>query len=183
MQPSDAERVRTLWASRFGGAPATRQKWIDAVRAPTRSAEASVAVSDATATVVGFGILEVGGRAYTRRYLGLDVLDVDAPLADRNGLFHMCCVAVDWEHRGIGSALHARRLHRLQERGGGRAFGIAWHRAHTVDSRVLFEKHGFSPLATIDRYYARTTPRPWCPDCQGPCRCAATLYARVLTEG
>lgn len=180
MTPDDAGAVRQLWAHRFGGAPATRQKWIDAVLDPDHTATARIATARADLSVVGFGMLEVGSRAYTRRYLGLDALDLSAPLADRNGLFHLCCVREAWEGRGVGSALHARRLRLLAERDVVQAFGIAWHRPHTVDSRVLFEKHDFTALATVDQYYARTTPRSKCPDCGGPCTCTASLYTRPL---
>ncbi|MFB6273958.1 MAG: GNAT family N-acetyltransferase [Salinibacter sp.] len=182
MTSPDTEAVRTLWADRFGGDPATRQKWIDAILDSDHSATALVAVSSGDGAVVGFGIFEIGGRDYTRSYLGLVPLDLHVPLVDRNGLFHMCCVRADWEGRGTGSALYRRRLQLLADREISRAFGISWHRPHTVDSRVLFEKHGFTALATVERYYARTSPRLRCPDCEGECTCTATLYARRIED-
>jgi len=128
--------------------------------------------------VVGFGILEVGDEAYIRRYLSLDAVDLDPPLARRNGVFHMYCVRPAWEGRGIGSALYAHHLGLLGERAVPMAFGIAWHRPHTVDSRVLFEKSQFARLATVKRYYGRFEERSHCPDCTGSCTCTASLHAR-----
>jgi len=180
IQSRDVDPINTLWKTRFGGNATTRQKWINAALDPTRSAEALVAAAADTQAVVGFGILEVGDQDYTRHYLGLDALDLDAPLADRNGLFHMCCVDTEWEGQGVGTALHDQRLQQLRKQDVSRAFGIAWHRSDAVDSRVLFEKHDFDVVATVDQYYKRTTPRPDCPDCDGPCSCSATLYVRRL---
>jgi GNAT superfamily N-acetyltransferase len=152
---------------------------MDAVLDPTRTAAAWVAVAEGA--VVGFGVLEVGGPDYVRHYLGLDTLDLDAPLADRNGLFHMCCVREAWEGRGIGTALHQRRLDALADRGVPRAHGIAWHRppGHP-DSRALFAAHGFTQVASIERYYARAQERAHCPACGGDCSCSASLYTRAV---
>jgi GNAT superfamily N-acetyltransferase len=137
-------------------------------------------VADTSSALVGASFLDVGGRTYTRQYLGLDTLDLRAPLADRNGLLHLSCVRKDWEGRGIGSAFYEHRLAVLAERDVPHAFGIAWHRPHAVDSRCLFDKFGFSRLATVNRYYARTGGRPHCPDCPDECTCTASLYARPV---
>lgn len=179
MTPTHADEVQHLWADRFGGRSSTQQSWIDAALASQHSAMGFVAAHRDENDVVGFALLEVGGRSYTRQYLGLDTLALTLPLEDRNGIFHMCCVRADWEGMGIGSAFYARRLHALSERNVSRTVGIAWHRPHSVDSRRLFEKWGFRSVATIERYYARTESRPNCPDCGGPCTCTATLYART----
>jgi ribosomal protein S18 acetylase RimI-like enzyme len=180
MDSSDSDVVQQLWSARFGGDPATQETWIDAALDPGHTAAATVAVPSEGESVVGFGVLEVGGPAYTRRYLSLDALGLDPPLDDRNGLFHMYCVHADWGGRGIGSALFAHHLERLAEREVACAFGLAWHRPHTVDSRLLFERHGFGCLAAVERYYARFEERPHCPDCDGLCSCAASVYARSV---
>jgi len=180
MRAADTDEVRCLWARRFGGDPETRRTWLDVILDPGHTATAFVAEAAEAPTVVGMGVLEVGRRGYARQYLGVDALDLDVSLAARNGFFHLCCVRADWEGRGVGSALHARRLRALAERRVPRVFGVAWHRPHTVDSRVLFDKHGFTALATVPRYYARTTPRLHCPDCGGFCTCTATLYGRPV---
>jgi GNAT superfamily N-acetyltransferase len=182
MAIGDTDAVQRLWSARFGGAPTTQQNWITAALDDSHSAVGLVAGAPPGDTVVGLSLLDVGDRAYTRRYLGLDALGLHPPLADRNGLLHLSCVHADWERRGIGTAFYERRLAILRERDVPRAFGISWHRPHTVDSRVLFEKHGFTGLASVERYYARTTPRPHCPDCDGPCTCTASLYARSLAS-
>lgn len=179
LQPPDTDAVTALWARRFGGQTATRQSWMDAVLDPNHIAAAWVA--EAGATVVGFGVLEVAHRAYTRQYLGLDTLPLDVPLADRNGLFHMCCVRRDWEGHGIGTALHQRRLQALADRDVPRAHGIAWHRPDGApDSRSLFAAQGFTQIAPIVRYYARTQDRAHCPVCGDTCSCHASLYTRAV---
>jgi len=180
---SDSEAVRRLWTSRFGGEPSTQQNWIDAALKPAHTALGLVAVASRADTIVGMSFLDVGSRAYTRRYLGLDALDLDLSLAERNGLFHLSCVQVAWEGCGIGAAFYERRLAVLAGRNVPRAFGIAWHRpAVPVDSRVLFEKYAFTRLATVGRFYSRTGTRPTCPVCSGACRCTASLYGRSVSR-
>jgi len=176
--PTDTAPVQQLWAARFGDAPSTQEHWIEAALDPSHSAAGLVAVASGEDAIVGISFLEVGARAYTRRYLGLDVLDLNVPPADENGLFHLSCVRDNWEGRGIGSAFYERRLDLLADRGVPRMFGIAWHRPAPVDSRVLFEKYDFTRLATVEHYYTRTGTRPNCPVCADSCRCTASLYGR-----
>lgn len=180
MERADTDAVRHLWSARFGGTSSTQSRWIEAVLDPTHSAIGVVAEPVRTDGVAGVSLLDVAAREYTHQYLGLDVIDAPPPLADRNGVFHLSCVRVDWEGEGIGSAFYERRLGVLSDRGVTRAFGIAWHRPHTVDSRALFEKWDFTSVATVERYYARTGSRLNCPDCEGPCTCSATIYARTV---
>lgn len=180
MEPSDVDAVQHLWSTRFGGDPSTQENWIEAVLDPNHAALALVAASDAENAVVGFTILEIGSLAYTRRYLSLEALELEPPLASRNGIFHLSCVRPAWEKRGIGSTFYKRRLAHLTERNVSKAFGIAWNRPHTVDSCVLFEKYDFTCLTTVERYYTRFEDRPHCPDCDGPCTCTAALYARSI---
>lgn len=180
LRAADAAAVRRLWDARFGGSASTQTSWIEAALAPDRSAAAVVATPRSGDEVLGFSLLDVGGRSYTRRYLGLDMLDVEVPLADRTGVFHLSCVRPAWEGRGIGTAFYERRLDALHRRDVPRAVGVAWHRAAHADSRGLFEKHGFDRHATVDRFYSRTGRRPHCPDCDDTCTCTASLYARSL---
>lgn len=177
---ADAASVRQLWTIRFGGEPTTQQNWIDAALSPTHTALGLVAVASRTDEIIGTSFLDVGSREYTRQYLGLDILDVKVPLANRNGIFHLSCVRADWDRQGIGSAFYERRFDVLTDRGVPRAFGVSWHRSAPVDSRVLFEKYQFTHLATIERFYSRTGTRPNCPVCMGSCTCPASLYGRPV---
>lgn len=180
LERADAPTVRELWSTRFGGDPSTQTNWIGAALNPSHTAAGLVAATSPDDTVVGVSFLDVGHREYTREYLGLNVLDVEAPLADRNGIFHLSCVRADWEGRGIGSAFYEQRLAVLAERDVPRAFGVAWHRPTSVDSRVLFEKYEFTRLATVEHYYARTGRRSNCPVCTDTCMCPASLYGRSV---
>ncbi len=180
MQPGDVDAVRCLWDARFGGVASTQTNWLEAALDAAHSAAAFVAARRSDGEVLGFSLLDVGSRAYTRRYLGLDVLDLEVSLADRNGIFHLSCVRSAWEGCGLGTAFHERRLAELTRWDVPRAVGVAWHRPDRVDSRVLFDKHNFARLATVDRFYSRTGRRPHCPTCDGACTCTASLYARPL---
>lgn len=181
LRPADAEAVQQLWAARFGGAPSTQQRWIEAALHPDHSATAHVATAETEDLILGFGILDVADRSYTGDYLGLEVLELAPPLHDRNGLLHMYCVRTGWEGNGIGTALYGLHLDLLAERDVPRAFGIAWHRPDgPPDSRMLFEKWEFTAFATVERYYARTEPRPNCPACGGDCTCTASLYTHPI---
>jgi predicted N-acetyltransferase YhbS len=179
LRRTDVAVVERLWADRFGGDSSTRQKWIAAALDPAHSAAGLVAVGPDD-HVVGTAFLDVGNREYTRQYLGLDTLDLHVPLAFQNGLFHFCCVRADWEGRGVGSAFYERRLEELAARNVPHTFGVAWHRPAAPDSRALFEKYGFTPLASVDRYYARIGRRSACPLCEDACTCDASLYGRPL---
>lgn len=180
LRSPDTNAVRHLWTKRFGGDESTQTNWIDAALAPSHSAAGFVAVAVPDDQVVGVSFLEVGGRAYTREYLGLTALDATVPLSNQNGLFHLSCVRRDWEGRGIGSAFYERRLAVLKKRDVAHAFGIAWHRPSRPDSRALFEKYDFTRLVTVEHYYARTGTRPHCPLCSETCTCTASLYGRPL---
>jgi predicted N-acetyltransferase YhbS len=182
LAPADTDVAKQLWTARFGGAPSTQQNWMAAALDASHTAFGLVAVAPQADEIVGVSFLDVGRRAYTRQYLGLDALDLAPSLADRNGIFHLSCVRGDWENRGIGAAFYERRLAMLASRDVSRAFGIAWHRPAPVDSRVLFEKFGFTCLATIERYYSRTGTRPTCPACSGACQCNASLYGRTAPQ-
>jgi len=177
MTTSDAAAVKRLWSRRFGGDDSTQERWIEAALRPSHSAVGLVATPHATDDVVGLSFLDIGDAAFARQYLGLDVLSLALPLADRNAIFHLTCVNSDWEGLGIGAAFFDRRLDIVADRDVPRTFGIAWHRPHIVDSRVLFEKYEFAAVATIDRYYGRVGGRPHCPDCDGPCSCTASIYS------
>lgn len=182
LKRADASAVRELWSTRFGGDSSTQTRWIEAALSPSHTAGGVVAVASPDETIVGTSFLDVGGREYTREYLGLNVLDLEVTLADRNGVFHLSCVRADWEGRGIGSAFYEQRLAVLAKRDVPRVFGIAWHRPAPIDSRVLFEKYEFTRLATVERYYARTGRRTNCPVCTDTCTCPASLYGRSVDQ-
>lgn len=180
MAAGDEASVRCLWSRRFGGKPSTQTNWLRAALDPDHSAVGFVADAPSAEEVVGFAFIDVAERSFTREYLGLTVLGLSFPLTTRNGIFHLSCVRTDWEGLGIGSAFYRRRLEVLEKRSVNCAVGISWHHPeHSHDSRVLFEKWDFEPLATIDRYYQRTGGRPQCPVCGDECTCAASLYLRT----
>lgn len=180
MYASDTAAVKALWAKRFGEKPSTQENWINAALSATHSVAGFVAVTQDEDEILGLSFLEVGSREYTEKYLGLNTLDVDVPIQDENGIFHLSCVRKTVEGCGIGSAFYERRLRELEHREVSHAVGIAWHRSDTVDSRVLFEKYDFACHATVDGYYERVGERPHCPDCGEQCTCTASLYVRRL---
>lgn len=180
MYASDTAAVKALWSRRFGEKPSTQENWINAALNATHSVAGFVAVNQSEDEILGVSFLEVGNREYTEQYLGLETLGVSAPLHDQNGIFHLSCVKTAAEGWGIGSAFYERRLRELERREVPHVVGIAWHRPHTVDSRVLFEKYDFTCHATIENYYERVGRRPHCPDCGEHCTCTASLYARPI---
>lgn len=182
MTAPDADAVQRLWSHRFGGDDSTQENWIAAALRATHSAVGLVAVDQATGDVVGLSFLDVADAAFTRQYLGLAALDISLDLAEQNGIFHLSCVHPGWEGRGIGSTFYERRFTELASRNVSHAYGLAWHRPHTVDSRALFEKWDFTSLAVVERYYSRTGERPHCPDCDDACTCTASIYTRRVDD-
>lgn len=188
MHPDDVETVRQLWHDGFGGAEDTMTNWLDAVFQSRFRVVGTVAVAgDGSAAtedqnVVGFGLLDVATQEHSRKYLGLDDLDVDADLADLNGILHMYCVDPSWRGRGIATGLFAAHLRHLVDKDVPRAFGISWHRDDHPDSRTIFDKFGFTSLGAYERFYDRTGERQHCPDCGGYCTCTASIYALTLDD-
>jgi len=183
----DQPAVHRLWADRFGGRPDRIAGWIDAALNPQARTTGYVAVANQenrSLPLVGFGILEIAARDYTLDYLGMNDLDLDINVADTNGLLHMVCTDRDWEGRGIATMLFRHHLRHLRDRNVRRAYGISWHRPGRAgaDSRAVFEKTGFRAVATVEAYYARTSPRTDCPDCGGPCHCTGSIYEKALPE-
>lgn len=172
----DLSVVRALWHTHFGASDRIVDSWIDAVCNDRYAARGWVAV--AHDAVVGFVITDVGDRAHSRSYLGLDALNVTLNLPSPSGIIHMCVVDAAWRGQGIGSALYARSLSDFHARGVASVVGVSWHRDGSPDSRALFEAHGFSCVATVPRYYSRASERLHCPDCSGSCTCTASIYHR-----
>lgn len=180
LEDSDFDAVKALWHRRFGGKDETMDNWLNATQKPKWTATGHVAV--ANGAVVGFGLVEIGSHDYTARYLGVEPLDLNVPLDDRNGILHMYAVEEAWEGRGVGTALYARHLEHLVEHDVPHAYGVSWHRPHRngADSRALFEKFGFDRVGAFERYYARSGERLHCPDCEGDCQCTASIYHKPL---
>lgn len=184
-QPDDFDAAKRLWRTRFGAPEEKVQKWLDAACNERYRTSADVAVSgsdDDAGDVIGIGVLEIGSADYTRSYVGLEETGLDAPVDGLSGLMHMYCVDETWEGRGVGTALFRTHLQRLREKDVARAYGISWHRPHRdgADSRAVFEKLGFDCLGTYERFYQRTSPRSYCPDCGGDCTCTASIYGKTL---
>lgn len=187
LRSADLPVATRLWRTEFGAPADTVQSWLSAAINPRFATAGFAAVptdahpanDDADGpALVGLGITEIGRRRYTREYLGLDVLDVDLDLHARNGIFHLCVVAPAWRRCGVATALYRHRLNDLAARGMQRIVGISWNRTHAPDSRALFDAYGFRRVATVRRFYARTTPRKRCPDCGGACLCTASIHVR-----
>lgn len=100
-------------------------------------------------------------------------------------MFHAGVVDEAWEGRRLGSELMRLRFEIIRETGGvDAAFGNAWLRSHTVDASVLFEKHGFERIDTIEGAFRYDGDGRDCPDCSpGPCSCSSAVYAKVSNDG
>jgi hypothetical protein len=92
LRSDDRRVVRALWSARFGGDPATQTKWLDAALDPDHSAVGLVAVGSDSSERLGFSLLEVGDRSYAREYFRCATLELEIPIADRTGIFHLSCV-------------------------------------------------------------------------------------------
>jgi ribosomal protein S18 acetylase RimI-like enzyme len=180
----DHAALRSLWLDRFGGRREAVDRWIEAAFDDRYQTTAHVAsTGDPTAPeIVGFGMFEIGDRAYTREYLGLESVEAAVDLAPRNGIMHMYCVRRDWENRGIATRLYARHLRCFVTAGLDRAVGISWERSNEAAScsRFLFEKFGFGRHGPFDRFYDRVGRRENCPDCGDRCFCPASVYTKRL---
>lgn len=134
-------------------------------------------------TVVAFGVVMFLTATGVTEYFSVSTDGY--PIGETNAVFHAGVVAQAWEGRGLGSELMRLRLALVREVGGVDAvFGKAWLRPHTVDSSVLFEKHGFERIDTIDHAYRTDADRRDCPDCAPDrCNCSGAVYANVFDDG
>lgn len=171
-------RVKTLWKHRFGAPDDLINNWIADVLEEGKPTEGFVAVDGGN--VLGFGIATIAGPDYVQEYIGHP--DIDFTGWPKTGILHMLCVDKRHESRGIGSQLVEQRLRWLAAEGVDGVVGISWHRDEYRDSRPLFEKYGFEPVAAIENYYEESHGEPHCVDCDGGCQCDATIYACPLNQ-
>lgn len=168
------EPAKKLWSDRFGGTEEHTDTWLREARIDVDKPTQGFAAVD-RGTLVGFGIATVGDPDYVRDYIGVDV-DVDP--WPWTGVLHILVVDSDYEGQGIGSNLVWHRLNWLTTTDAEGVIGISWHRENHRDSRPLFEKFDFERVETVDEYYAKLEGPCPCVDCEGACRCDATIYRR-----
>jgi GNAT superfamily N-acetyltransferase len=177
MEEQHVETAARLWKTRFGATPDNMKAWFRDVLAEGKPTEGFVA-SDG-GNVLGFGIATICGPDYVEDYIGHP--DVGFEGWEKTGLLHIIAVDEDHEGRGLGSELVEARLRWLTAEGVDGIFGVSWHRDDHRDSRELFEKYGFEPVATVESYYAEMdNPETECVDCDGVCECDATIYAQEV---
>lgn len=174
------ERAKQLWETYFGVPDDHADNWLHDARIDTETpTQGFVAVRGTS--LLGFGIATDANRGYAQEYFSVDI-DID--LWERTGILHIIVVDEQYEGQGIGSDLVRARLRWLRnvtEVGG--VMGVSWHREDHVDSRVLFEKFGFEAVETVEEYYAKSEEHVPCVDCEGSCRCDATIYRKAFGGG
>lgn len=130
--------------------------------------------------IVGFGIVHVFPPAGVEDYFPVDTAGF--PVGEENAVIHAVGVTEDWEGRGVGSAVLYYLIDLVRETHDVDAmFGNAWLRDHTTDSGVLFEKHGFERLTTVENSFQQSDGERTCPDCSPElCTCSSAIYAKPL---
>jgi len=133
-------------------------------------------------TVIGFGVLMISDAEGVANYF--QGATGEYPIGEVNAVFHALAVEEDWEGRGLGSELMRHRLILARDNVGvDAAFGNAWLRPHTVDASVIFEKHGFQRLETIEQSFQLSSGERDCPDCApDTCECSSAVYAKTFEE-
>jgi GNAT superfamily N-acetyltransferase len=177
LKPYDRREVMDLWERRVGvGITNTLDMVFDEDPSVT-----GIAITEGE-TVVGFGILMLVLPVGVEEYFATSTDGY--PIGETNAMFHAGVVEQAWEGRGLGSELTRLRLALLREMDAvDAAFGNAWLRPHTVDASVLFEKHGFERLETIEYAYQRTEGSRDCPDClPDQCSCSSAVYAKQFED-
>lgn len=169
----DRSAIERLWAETFGDPGTEATRWLDLA---LRDAPAACWVATAEETVVGFVIAAVGDRQFARETLDGDGLAESLP--ESVATIHMLGIDPDWRSTGVGSGLVQRCFDWVDDRAGA-MFVVLWQREDHVDATPLAEKFGLSYARTLTDYYS---DRPNCPDCEGPCRCAAAVYVGSLDD-
>jgi len=175
LKPYDRREVMDLWGRRVG---VGIENTLDMVFDDDASVQ-GLAITEGE-SVVGFGVVMFLTPAGVEEYFSTS--PDGYPIGETNAVFHAGVVDEDWEGRGLGSELMRLRLELVREMGGvDAAFGNAWLRPHTVDVSVLFEKHGFERIDTIEESFRRDGEGRDCPDCSPePCGCSSAVYAKVF---
>ncbi len=93
------------------------------------------------------------------------------------GSFEALAVEPAERRRGVGSRLVAASLDWMRRRGCAAAITVSWQSGRD-GSAGLFRRLGMREGPTVERFYLDESLRDgWaCPVCDGPCRCAATLF-------
>jgi len=100
------------------------------------------------------------------------------------GSFESFAVEPGHRRQGLGSRLVTVGLDWMRERSCTSAVTLSWRSSREGSSVGLFRRLGMSEGPTIERFYFEESLRNgWtCPDCGGPCTCAATLFTVALTR-
>jgi RimJ/RimL family protein N-acetyltransferase len=178
LKPYDRREVKDLCERRVGvGIDNTLDMVFD-----DNGGVAGIAITEGEA-VVGFAVLMFFTPGGVEDYFSVSTEGY--PIGEENAMFHAGVVDEYWEGRGLGSELMRLRLALIREAGGGdAAFGKSWLRPDSVDSAVLFEKHGFERIDTIEDAYQWDDGERDCPDCAPEqCSCTGAVYAKVFEEG
>lgn len=171
-------RARELWMDRFGALEEHADKWLYDARVDVDTPTQGFVLKPSALTIAGFAIATIGDREYVENYIEVDV---DFEPWERTGVHHILVVDDGFESQGVGTELVRHRLHWLDAMDVDGVVGISWHREDHHDSRPLFETFGFEAIEAVEEYYAVHDDAP-CPDCEGACRCDATIYARSLAD-
>jgi GNAT superfamily N-acetyltransferase len=175
LKPYDERAVADLWSRRTGmGIENSVSLVVD-----DENAAYGLVVTEVE-TIIGFGIVHVAPPAGVEDYFPVDTTTF--PVGGENALIHAVGVTEEWEGRNVGSALLyflldvVRDLHDIDA-----VFGNAWLRDHATDSAVLFDKHGFERLTTVEDFFQRTDGERNCPDCAPEaCTCSSAIYAKPV---
>ena len=178
MDEQHTQRVKTLWKERFGAPEETIDNWVEDVLKEGKPTEGFVA-SDG-GNVLGFGIAACCTPEYVEKYINHPDIEVEA--WPKTGLLHMLCVDKEHEERGIGTSLVEKRIQWLASQGVGGILAVSWHRENYRDSRPLLEKY-LDPVVTADDFYETSHGEGHCVDCEGVCKCGATIFKRSLQPG
>lgn len=178
LQECHQSRCRELWLDRFGAVEGHADQWLHDARVDVDQPTQGFVLKPSALTIAGFAIATIVDREYAEDYIEVDV---DFEPWERTGIHHMLVVDEDYESQGVGTELVRHRLEWLAAMDVDGVVGISWHRDTHHDSRPLFETFGFDAVATVEEYYAVHEDAP-CPDCDGSCRCDATIYARSLAD-
>lgn len=176
--PSDYPRIRALYEERWG---TCHDELVDEVRDHDgHRKEAFVAVQGDA--ILGFlTLFQVDGEEFKDWAYPAPV---DVSPITQIGHVQMLAVDADHESTGVGADLLGAAIQHCERSPHTDWMGaVCWHRdgVEQHDSRPLFEKHGFAEWVEIERIYAREEPpRTTCPDCEGTCECAGTVYSKPI---
>ncbi|MCQ2386001.1 MAG: GNAT family N-acetyltransferase, partial [Clostridia bacterium] len=138
-----------------------------------------VAAENVTGHLIGFSLFrhipyeearKIGGSPFRNMMFAKEI-----------GYLATVAVKESFKGLGIGTALVAKSINVMKDRGVRCFISTAWKHAGVINIGSVLERQGFVKEAEIPRYWYESSLKEgfMCPQCGNPCTCSCVIYTKV----